>query len=344
MSSFLLSLFFALAGTSNASGHPAPKSPAKPEVKAAAPLVQTFCIFGGQSGKPFGDLASFKSVIWKSDVVYAGGNASQFKAQEARLDILKSMREARSSKIAVGFEALDFTQQPALDDYAAGKITEDEFLQKTGWQAQAGADFPLYRPIFNFIIQNKLRALALGAPAPVISRIEREGLAGLGDDEKKFLPAPVNISRHKKYLDFLKASFTAAAPGLTWDNHLAAVSAWDEAAGARIADFLAAMPGYEMLVLAGNDRLIYNAALPASVKSRTVKLRQASFYSEEEAKCPEELPKEKRDLANYVWYTSSLPEPVPAALIAPTTKQAPAPLAAPATTQVPAAGSGHRRK
>ena len=269
-----------------------------------------FCIFGGQSGKPFNDLAAFKSVIWKNDIVYAGGKPDRFKDQQALLEILKAMREARGSKIAVGFETMNMSVQPALDDYAAGKISEEEFLQKTGWQKESGGDFSLYRPIFEFIIRNKLRALALNTPKETVSKLEREGQAGLNNEDKKLLPAQINISKNKKYLEFLKAAFdglgVAASGAPAWDKYLYAVSCWNEAAGAGISDFVNANPGWSVLIAAGNDRLIYNAAVPASVKSRTVKIRQASFYSEDAEKCPETLPKELENLANYIWYTSAV--------------------------------------
>ena len=331
MSAFLLSLLLGLSANSYA-GKPAAKPAAKPEVKAAAVVapLPNLCIFGGQSGKTFGDLASFKTVIWKSDVIYAGGADGQQKDQEARLEILKTLREARSSKIAVGFEAVNIPLQPVLDDYSAGKISEEDFLQKTGWQNNSGVDFSFYKPLFAFIIQNKLRALALGIPKETIFKIEREGAAALTGDEKKILPETANIIKHKKYLDHLKASYAgfgaAAAAGapLNWDNYLSAVSSWNEGAGAKIAEFVNANPGWSVLVAASNDRFIYNAALPASVKSRTMKIRQASFYVEDGAKCPETLPADHKDLANYVWYINH-PKPLPAV----STSTSPSPAAEP---------------
>ena len=280
------------------------KSDAAALKTTAQPVPQNtipgYCLFGGQTGKPFNSEAAFKTLVWKSDIIYIGETADQL----AQLEALKAMREARGTKIAVGFEALNILLQPVLDNYAAGKISEEEFLQKTDWQNQ-GVDFARYKPIFDFIIQNKLKALALNIPKEIISKIEREGLSALNDDDKKILPAPVSVTKHKKYLEFLKASLGASTAGEpAWDNRLAAVSARNEGSGARIADFINANPGWSVLVTAGNDRLIYNAAIPASVKTRTVKLRQTSFYTQDGAKCPGVLPKEKKDLANYIWYIS----------------------------------------
>ena len=285
----------------------ASKSPATVPAKTVIPPnMPGFCIFGAQSGKPFGSDPAFKSVIWKSDVIYAGETHGQVKDHQAQLEVLKTLRIARGSKIAVGFEMLNTTLQPVLDDYAAGKMTEEEFLLKTNWVKDWGFDFSLYRPLFEFIIQNKLRALALNVPANVLGKVAGAGMAGLDTEDKKFLPETVSVSKHAKYLEFLRASYTARGDSamaklFDWDNHLASVAAWDEGMGSQIAAFANANPGWSVVVITGNAHIMYNAGLPASVKSRTNKIRQASFYSANGA-CPAVFPKEDKDTANYMWY------------------------------------------
>lgn len=306
MNIFILSLFFSAPVPLNAADVPAAAQaqPAKTPDPAGLP---GWCIFGAQSGKPFDSEAAFKSVIWKSDVVYVGETHDRVKDHLAQLEALKAMKIARGSKIAVGFEMLNATKQPALDDYAAGRITEEEFLAGTDWKNEWSVDFSLYKPLFDFIAANKLRALALNVPKKVIAKIARVGLAGLDEEDKKFLPETVNITKHKKYLEFLKASFGGHGDNLAdkmvgWDNYLAAMSAWNEGMGARAADFINANPGWSVLVVAANGHIVYNAAIPASVKSRTRNVRQASFYTVDAAKCPPAFPKENKDMANYIWY------------------------------------------
>jgi uncharacterized iron-regulated protein len=274
---------------------------------AGAPraAMPRFCILGGRSGEPLGGMAPFKTVVRKSDVLYAGGNDAQPADQEARLETLKALSRARGSKIAVGFETLGMENQPALDEYAAGALSEAEFLNRTGWLARSAADFSLYRPIFDFIIGHRLRALALGVPGEVIFKVERKGLAALDEEDKRFLPPKVTVSSDAKYLDFLRAShalLAASGAPLTWENYAAAAAARDEGAGSRVAGFASANPGWAVLVLAGNDRLLHNAAIPASVKRRAPRLRQASFYVLGAAECPAKLPAADKELADYVWY------------------------------------------
>ncbi|MDO8806574.1 MAG: ChaN family lipoprotein [Elusimicrobiota bacterium] len=296
----------------SAAGAPAaapvpPAGQTQPATASGLANPRDYCIFGAQSGKPFDSEAAFKSVIWKSDVIYVGETHDRIKDHLAQLGALKAMKIARGSRIAVGFEMMSMTMQPALDDYAAGKLTEEEFLAKADWKNEWSVDFSLYKPLFDFLVQNKLRAIALNVPKRIIAKIARVGLAGLDDEDKKFLPEPVTITKHKKYLEYLKASFDGhggnpAAAMLTWDNYLASMSAWNEGMGSRVADFINANPGWSVLVVTANGHVSYNAAIPASVKSRTKNIRQASFHTVAAAKCPAVFPKADKDLANYIWY------------------------------------------
>jgi len=285
--------------------------PPEPQPQPPAPYdrpdIPGYCIFGAQSGKPFDSEAAFKTVVWKSDVVYIGEDRGRAKDHLAQLEALKSMKIARGSKIAVGFAMISSTLQPVLDDYAAGRITEEEFLAGTEREKGSGFDFNLYKPLFDLLITSKLRALALDVPPGIVSKIAREGLTGLDAGERKLLPEQVNITKHKKYLEYLKTAFGGQANNpmtamLGWDNYLASISARNEGMGAKVADFINANPGWSVLVVTGNEHIIYNASVPASVKSRTAKVRQASFYTEYADKCPAALPKEHKDRANYLWY------------------------------------------
>jgi len=316
---FLLLLALPLAVSAKAVKKPeANIEKRKPARNADAPIVLTtaapnFCLFGGQSGKSHCGEAAFKSIVWKSDVVYVGAGQGRPLDHLAQLEALKALRIARGSKIAVAFGTLGQPLQPALNDFADGKLSEEDFLAKAARENEGG-DFALYKPLLDFIVLNKLRAIALKVPGKVTGKIARGGLDSLSSDEKQYLPEKVELSQHKNYNERLKAAFGSAPDGAsTLENYLASVAAGNEGMGARVADFLAVNPGYSVLVLAGNDSLLYNAALPASVKARVKDVRQASFYTESAAECPETLPKEHKDLANYLWYLNHAPKPAPPA-------------------------------
>lgn len=284
------------------------KAPEAPE----APIVLTtstpgFCILGGQSGKSYSGEAAFKAVLWKNDVIYIGETHDEEQDHRAQLEALKALRIARGSRIAVAFEMLDYTAQPALDDYLAGKIGEAEFQARTGWQSGKGFDYSLYKPLLDLAAANRLRGLALNIPKTMVFKIARSGLQSLTPEERQALPKEVNITSHKKYNEYLKESFTmhsgtSVPKDLAFENYRASMGAWNEAMGSRIADFVTANPGFAVLVITGNGHLMYNAAIPASVKARTEKLRQVSFYTEQAESCPEKMPEANKNVANYIWY------------------------------------------
>ena len=281
---------------------------------SSAPYVQPpatgLCIFGAQSGKPFDTVAAFRSAVWKNDIIYAAGPGGDHMVLLARLEILKTMLQARGSKIAVGFEAFSVTLQPVLDDYVAGKAGEEEFLRRTGFEKGRDSDFGYYRPLFDFIRANRLRALAIGLPDGMLSKIARAGLAGLDRQENTLLTEPLKPAVHKKYTEYLKNSFDSRSADYegadgqeaAFGNYLAAISASNEAMGKRLADFITENPSYAALVITGRLHVLYNAGMPAAVKARLGKPRQASFSIESAGLCPAKLPAAARDTANYVWY------------------------------------------
>ncbi len=273
-----------------------------------------FCVFNGLSGGPLGGEAAFKAVIRAADVVFSGETHDQIKDHLAQLEALKALGEARGEKVAVGFEMLNMTLQPILDDYAGGKIGEEEFLLKAGWKDEWGFSFSFYKPLFDFIRANKLKALALNLPKKVVAKIARAGLDGLSPEEKRYLPAKVEITKNEAYIKYVRQAFEghgnreggSGKKGMgdmfTFENYLAAMCAWNETMGARLADFLNANPGFAGMVVAGSGHVIYNAGIPSSVGSRAPGLRAVSFYPKDAAVCPAVLPAEDAGLADYVWY------------------------------------------
>ncbi len=290
-----------------------------------------FCIFNGKSGAPLAGEAALKAALKDADAVFSGESHDQLKHHLAQLEALKALFDARRGNIVVGFEMLNMTLQPVLDEYAAGKLSEEEFLLKTDWKKEWSYDFNLYKPLFDFIRVNKLKALALNLPRKVVSRIARVGLAGLSPEEKQYLPAKIEITKNEPYIKYIRESFEGhgkARSGaastraemaflrqyilgneksgmngiFTFENYLAAMCAWNEAMGARLADFLNANPGFAGLAVAGSGHVIYNAGIPASVGSRTSGLRLVSFYPQDVSACPSAFPAGDSGLADYVWY------------------------------------------
>ncbi|MCG2725459.1 MAG: ChaN family lipoprotein [Elusimicrobia bacterium] len=270
------------------------------------PDAMGYCLYSAKSQKKM-NLKILGKHISASNVVYVGEKHDQIKDHLAQLKALELLYPAKGKKIAVGFEMLNVTLQPILDDYAKGDISEDEFLEKANWEKEWGFDFNLYKPLFDFIREKKLKALALNIPKKIVAKIARIGLEGLMPEDRKFLPENIHIPTDTKYLNFLKTSFgehgdSPMSEMFTWENYLVSMSAWNEAMGAKMADFLNKNKEYSGLVIAGNGHIIYNAGIPFSVKTRTKNLKHSSFYTEDAFTCPEKPDKEIFEYADFIWF------------------------------------------
>ncbi|OIO01530.1 MAG: hypothetical protein AUJ51_08375 [Elusimicrobia bacterium CG1_02_56_21] len=290
-----------LAAFARSSGIP----PAVPGLSPAAPAdtAPGFCVFNANNGAAMAGREVLKTAAQENNVLCVGESHDQLNDHLAQLEALKVLNEVRGSNVVVGFEMLNMTLQPVLDEYASGKITEAEFLKKAGWQKEWGFDFNLYKPLFDFIREKKLGALALNLPKKVVSNIAKLGLDGLSQEDRKYLPADLQVTANAQYIAYIRESFQGhMADMFKFENYLAAMSAWNETMGARMADFINANPGYSGLVVAGSGHVIFNAGIPASIQARAPGAKVASFFMQGSEACPSTFPEADLGLADYAWY------------------------------------------
>ncbi len=311
-SAFFLSLFLAAAppGALGA-GHFSPDGP------AASDEGPGFLVMDPASRarlKP----EVFAGRIAGSDAVYVGESHDQEFAHLAQLEALKILASAKKNKVIVGFEMLNSGLQPVLDRYAAGETTEEEFLAAAGWEKEWGFDFGLYKPLFDYIRNNKLKAAALNVPRATIKKIARGGMAALSPEERKFLPEKVEVNRDPLYLAYLRSTYgghgdNPMAKLITWDNYLLSMAAWNEGMADAAVKALKKNKGHAVLVIAGNGHVQHNAGIPWSVRARTKGLKHLSVYTED-SDAAEEFMKDPRPLADLVWFVTheKKPEPSPA--------------------------------
>jgi uncharacterized iron-regulated protein len=248
---------------------------------------------------------AFEQAVSAARIVYAGESSGQLKDHLAQLEILKMMSRMRKGRVVVGLEMLPRSGQPALDAYLAGTLTEEAFLSGTDWNKSWGHDFSLYRPLLDFMRENRLKGAALGLPRALTAKLARGNAAELESAEKALLPAKIPVISDKAYLDYLRGAYKAggAAGRIKWDDYLYSVSAGNEAAGARITEFLKKYPESAFLTLAGNGRFLYNAGIPAAVRSRLPAAVQISVCTRDAADLDDFL-KHPLQLADYVWFIS----------------------------------------
>lgn len=101
---------------------------------------------------------------------------------------------AHHPQMIIGFEAFPREVQPILDEWSAGKLSQQEFLKKVRWSEVWGYDADFYMPLFDFARQNRLPMIALNVDRGLVSRVAREGWNAIPAGDREGLGDPAEAS------------------------------------------------------------------------------------------------------------------------------------------------------
>jgi uncharacterized iron-regulated protein len=201
-------------------------------------------------------------------VVHVGEAHTEYAHHLQQLAILRALHQ-RNPRLAIGMEMFQQPFQGALDDYVAGRIDEGELLTRSEWYERWRHDFRLYRPILQFARAEGLPVIALNVPRELTERVAKVGIAGLGEEELRALPQPIDHS-DQAYEGRLRDIF-AHHPHQSqqeFQRFLEAQLLWDEGMAQRAAEFLQANPETRLVVLAGSGHLMYRSGIPNRLARR----------------------------------------------------------------------------
>jgi uncharacterized iron-regulated protein len=217
----------------------------------------------------------------KANVVYLGETHDNPQHHQTQLDIIQSLHKQKQ-KIAIALEMFQRPYQQFLDQYIAGKITEQELLEKTEYNQRWGFPWEYYAPILRYAQANKLPVLALNTPSEITRQVAREGLASLTRQQRQFIPPLTEIrTDNAKYRQLILDAFEQhqqAGHGSSSDfeNFFLTQVLWDETMAEKIAQFHQDNPSHQVIVLAGQGHIIYGYGIPSRVARRSNKLVQRS--------------------------------------------------------------------
>src|SRR6516225_920270 len=161
-------------------------------------------------GELFGDLVA------KNAVVLLGESHTDVDHHLWQLHTVAGLH-GRGGNIAIGFEAFPRRLQPVLDDWIAGKLTEEAFLKASEWRQVWGYDAALYMPLFQFARLNRIPMIALNVERTLVSKVGRDGWASVADGEREGVTKPaaaaVGYQRDLARVYHMKKLMAAAQPG-----------------------------------------------------------------------------------------------------------------------------------
>jgi hypothetical protein len=171
--------------------------------------------------------------------------------------------------MAIGMEAFQQPFQRHLDDYVAGKLSEQELLRETEYYQRWGYDFRLYEPILRYAQEQRLPLIALNLPAELTRKVGRQGIDGLNDEERAEIPDQIDRS-DSAYEIRLEEIFDQhpQRDDQSFDHFLEVQLLWDEGMAQRAADYLESHPEEPMVILAGSGHLAYGSGIPRRLLRR----------------------------------------------------------------------------
>jgi uncharacterized iron-regulated protein len=200
-------------------------------------------------------------------VVFVGETHTRYDHHLVQLEVLKFLHR-RHGDVAVGVEWFQYPFQAHIDDYLAGRITEAEMLERTGYFERWRFDYRLYRPIVEYAKANGLPLLALNAPAELTRRIGDVGMAALSDALRAQLPREYDRS-DVAYEARLRVFFEQHPAGSRrFENFLDVMLTWDETMAEQAAKYLGEHPGRRMVIMAGSGHVAYRSGIPNRLERR----------------------------------------------------------------------------
>ena len=202
-------------------------------------------------------------------VVYVGEGHDNIYDHRVELEVIRELVRRRPGRVVVGFEMLAAVHQAEIDDWLAGRASDDDFIRlfAADWGVRS---YPYYREIFNYLKREKIPIRALN-----VSREEKAALMGgmaAGENGQKAASSgPADGIADPYQEKALRAMFAGHAEGHgRIDLFLKVHHLWEETMAKNIAAYLESPAGADrmMVVLTGEFHVARGYGLPRQVFQR----------------------------------------------------------------------------
>lgn len=262
---------------------------------------------------PAGEKISFQQLmdaLQGARVVFIGESHDQIEHHQIQVRILKDLL-ARGKEVAVGMEMFERSQQPVLDRWSRGLLTEEEFLQEVQWEKTWSMDYQLYRPILDEAKNHHLKVIALNVQRDLVRKVAQNGIENLAPEDKVKLPeiGPVD----KDHLAYIKTIYKDHQGGSAekFKHFYQAQILWDEGMAEALSQFLKSPEGAgkTVVVIAGSGHIVFDFGIPKRFYRRTPLPYQTLVLKTWEKNLDEgfSISGVSKPLADYLWITHPTP-------------------------------------
>lgn len=278
--------------------------PARREKTVALVLDAVTETASGASLKP-ADLPARLSAV---RILFVGEAHVSVESHAVELAVIRELSRA-GRRVSVGLEMYPAEAQPALNDWTAGKLSEAEFLERSGWMKHWSYNWDYYRGIFVFARDNGIRLFGVNVAPELVSAVGRKGLDALEPAQRALLPQRVDWdnAEFKRLFrsSFDEDEFHGALPDAMLNRMVQAQAAWDAAFGWNAVKAAQASedPKAIVVVLLGQGHVAYGLGAERQAKlwyqGKTATLVSVAISDTEKGRCS--IESVQASLADYVW-------------------------------------------
>ncbi len=222
-------------------------------------------------------------------VIFVGETHDNPASHRLQETLLKALDENNRGRVTLAMEMFTPAQQPVLDRWTAGALSEKEFLKQVDWYGSWRMNFAYYRKLLVYCRDHNIPVLALNAENELKRKVARMPFDQLPAQDRQQLP---DIDRNDPYHQATVAAFYAGHDmGRAMQEGFARVQLlWDETMAQNLADYLRPEdPQRQVLVVAGGNHIRYGFGIPRRL-FRRIPVSYVLIGSEEL-----DVPEDKRD-------------------------------------------------
>lgn len=258
---------------------------------------------------PEGETLSFKELLdhlQKVRVIFVGETHDQMEHHRIQLRIIQNLLE-RGHDVVVAMEMFEKHQQPILDRWSQGALSEEEFLKEVKWEITWGMDFQLYRDILIEVKNRRLKLLGLNIEREVIRKVAQNGWEALSLSDRGRLPSLDLTDR--VYRSYLRSIYQDHQKGVAKDfeKFFQAQVLWDEGMAETLSQYLQSFEGKNktLLVLTGSGHVMFHFGIPNRFYRRTPIPYNIVVLKEWKKEIHQELsfPEAPNPVAHFLWFT-----------------------------------------
>jgi len=262
---------------------------------------------------PEGERIPFSELLYDLDaarVIFVGESHDQIEHHQNQVKVLQGLLE-KGKEVVVAMEMFERSQQPILDRWSQGLLTEEEFLKEVQWEKTWSMDYELYKGILEEAKNHHLKVLGLNVPRDLVRKVAQNGIDGLSPADRKLLPEmDLTDPRHRAYIKSIyKSHHGGSAKDL--ERFYQAQSLWDEGMAGTLSEFIKAPEGEgkTILVYAGNGHVAFDFGIPKRLDRRVSVPHKTIVLKEWKKKIDDDLAfaAAPSPLADFLWITRPNP-------------------------------------